>query len=155
MNVRFLPLLFFLLFLPLVSACSDDGGHLHDGYYTAEADRYDDEGWKEYLVLYVSNNKIVAVEYDARNSSGFIRSWEVDRMRRDERELGMNFRAAIRLYISTLLNRQDPAAIVPVAGTGESYRVFRKLAEAAVAQSAADDKRVVFVELPQANRFHP
>lgn len=51
-----------------------------DGFYTVEMSDYNN-GWKEFVTIRVSGNKIVTVEYNAKNSSGFIKSWDIPYMR--------------------------------------------------------------------------
>jgi len=45
-------------------------GDLKDGKYTAEADTYDDEGYKPFVELTVKNGKVSEIDLDAVNSKG-------------------------------------------------------------------------------------
>ncbi|MDR3164008.1 MAG: FMN-binding protein [Synergistaceae bacterium] len=119
---------------------------LRDGYYTAEeADYY--LGWKEYLTLYVSNGKIVNCEYDAKNASGFIKSWDMDYMRRMNEDCKNYPDKFARNYVYRLLSNQSSSGIDAMSGATESHRSFVKLADAALAQALAGDHEVVFVEV--------
>ncbi|MDR3265578.1 MAG: FMN-binding protein [Synergistaceae bacterium] len=122
-------------------------GEMRDGYYAAEADGYDDEGWKDFITIYVSDNRIVNVEYDARNSCGFIRSWDLDYQRRAKAETGMYPGEYLRTYTDELLNRQDPFGVLVLAGAEWPHRVFQLLAGAAIAQAKIGDKSITLVDL--------
>jgi major membrane immunogen (membrane-anchored lipoprotein) len=135
-----------LLTALLCSGCPQDSSRLSDGYYTAESASFDAHGWKEYLSIYVNNNRIVTVEYNAKNASGFIKSWDMEYMRRMNAADGTYPNRYTRAYSVSLLNRQDPARVEAVTGATESYLTFRLLAEAAIARARAGDKRVAFVE---------
>ena len=54
----------------LVSGCSSQQAKAKwkDGYYTAMMEEYD-FGWKEYVTICVMDNKIVSVEFNAKNES--------------------------------------------------------------------------------------
>lgn len=129
-------------------SCAQSSGIMQDGYYTAETATFDDYGWKEYITIYVSDAKIVTVEYDARNSSGFIKSWDMDYMRKMNAADGTYPNEYIRTYKVALLNWQNPEDVDAVSGATESYVLFKRLAEAAMAQARTGDKHVAFVELP-------
>ncbi|MDR3230700.1 MAG: FMN-binding protein, partial [Synergistaceae bacterium] len=89
-----------LIMLPVFSLAGGEcrAGEMRDGYYAAEAVGYDSEGWKDFITIYVSDSRIVNVEYNARNSSGFIRSWDLDYQRRLKAEKGMNTGEYVRAY---------------------------------------------------------
>jgi len=134
----------------LFSACSEDAFNLHTGYYSAEAASFDSHGWKEYITIYVSDNKIVTVEYNARNASGFIKSWDLDYMRNMMAKSGTYPNEYTRAYAVSLLNWQDPDNIDAITGATHSYDSFRMLVEAAITQARAGDKQVAQVEIPEA-----
>lgn len=131
----------------LCAACSQDSGSMKEGYYTAEAKNFDATGWKDYVTIYVSNNKIVTVDYNAKNSSGFLQSWDVEYMRSMNAETGTYPNKYIRFYAADLLNKQDPSAIHAMPGSELSCASFRKLAEAAIARAKAGNKKVAFIDL--------
>jgi major membrane immunogen (membrane-anchored lipoprotein) len=137
-----------LLIVLSCSGCPQDSSRLSDGYYTAELASFDAHGWKEYLSIYINNNKIITVEYNAKNASGFIKSWDMDYMRRMNAADGTYPNQYTRTYSVALVNRQDPAKVDVITGATDSYFTFRLLAEAAIAQARAGDRRVAFVELP-------
>jgi major membrane immunogen (membrane-anchored lipoprotein) len=124
------------------------GQRLADGYYTAEGASYDDYGWKDYITIYVDNNNIATVEYDAKNAGGFLRSWDMDYMRLMGTQLGIYPAIYSREYSAALLRLQGPEGIDALAGATRSYNVFKILAETAISQARAHNKNVALVELP-------
>jgi major membrane immunogen (membrane-anchored lipoprotein) len=149
-----LPVLAVLILL--IAACSDGKGSdgagsqkLADGYYSAEAASYDSHGWKEYISIFVINNRIVTVEYNAKNASGFLKSWDMDYMRSMGALSGTYPTAYSREYSAALLRLQQPEGIDVLTGATDSYYSFKILAETAIAQAKANNKNVALVELPE------
>jgi major membrane immunogen (membrane-anchored lipoprotein) len=140
-----------LLLIPLLGACSGSASgedKIFNGYYTAEAAAFDRYGWKEYITVFIDDNRIVTVEYDAKNAAGFLKSWDMAYLRRMNALTGNYPTKYIRAYENALLDRQDPAGIDALAGATESNGSFKLLAAAAINQARAGDKKVVPVELP-------
>ncbi|MDR1165111.1 MAG: FMN-binding protein [Deltaproteobacteria bacterium] len=137
-----------LLALFLTCGCAEPVNRLHDGYFTAEAQNYDEEGWKNYLTIYVNNGQITIVEFDAANVSGFRRSWDMDYA------LEWNSRQGTRpgkyhlSYQNSLLTLQDPAKIQPLPGGRNMHLIFTKLATSAIERAQKGDKSVAFIQLP-------
>ena len=131
-----------------LGGCSSNTPTLKDGYYSAEAAAFDSQGWKEYISIYVNEDKIVTAEYNAKNASGFLRSWDMDNMRRINAETGVYPNKYARAYTEALLNRQNPAHINAMPGAGRALKSFQLLAEAAIARARGGDKTVAVVELP-------
>lgn len=127
---------------------SDSATAFQEGYYTAEATSFDSLGWKRFISIYVNQDRIVTVEYNAKNASGFLRSWDMDNMRLINSESGTYPNKYIRSYAGDLLNRQDPALVDPVPGAVKYLKSFQLLAEAAIGRARKGDKNVAFVELP-------
>ena len=141
-------LLAVLLLALLLAACGGHEGKMQDGYYTAEAAEFDANGWKEYITIYVSSGTIVTVEYDAKNASGFIKSWDMDYMRMMNESDGTYPNKYVREYGQALLNRQDPDVVDAIAGATHSHATFQLLARAAMEKARLGDTNVAFVELP-------
>jgi major membrane immunogen (membrane-anchored lipoprotein) len=121
-------------------------GGMASGYYTVEASSFDEFGWKEYITAYIDNNRIVTVEYDAKNASGFIKSWDMDYMLQMNAIKG-NYPAKYTRYYSTaLLNRQNPERIDVLSGATVSFYSFKALAAAVIQQAWAGDKKVALVD---------
>jgi major membrane immunogen (membrane-anchored lipoprotein) len=119
-----------------------------DGYYTAAAASFDKHGWKEFVSIFVNNNRIVTVEYNARNESGFIKSWDIIYTRTMNAVNGIYPNKYTRIYASALLNRQDPGRIDALTGATDSWKIFQILAAAAIDHARAGDKKVAQVEIP-------
>ncbi|MDR3311157.1 MAG: FMN-binding protein [Oscillospiraceae bacterium] len=132
----------------LFAGCARQGGEMRDGYYTAEAAEFDGAGWKDFITIYVANNKIVTAELNARNSSGFVRSWDPDYQREKIAATGLHPSEYLRTYTAELLSLQNPANVLVVAGAEREHKTFQLLAESAIVHAKAGDKTTAFVELP-------
>jgi major membrane immunogen (membrane-anchored lipoprotein) len=121
---------------------------MRDGYYTAKAAGYDTGGWKDFLTIYVSDNQIVTVDFNAHTSSGFLRSWDPDYQRKEQAATGLHPSTYLRTYTTELLSLQNPAGVLVVAGAERQHKTFQLLAEAAILQAKAGDKTIAAVELP-------
>ena len=135
-------MLFALLPLTAIAGCSRDGDAMQDGYYSAAAASFNEDGWKEFITLYIHNNRIMTVEYNARNASGLVLSWDVLYIRKLEAKLRVHPNQIIREYSKELLNRQDPRLIRQVSGDVYFYETFIKLAAIAVKQAKTGNKAV-------------
>ncbi|MDR3279418.1 MAG: FMN-binding protein [Synergistaceae bacterium] len=122
-------------------------GNMKDGYYTAEVVEYD-HGWKEFLTIYVNNGKIVTAEYNAKNASGFIKSWDMKYMRLMNEIDGNYPNRYTRTYASALLANQNTGDIDAMSGATNSYHSFKILADAVIVQALAGDRKVAFVSAP-------
>ncbi|MDR2779640.1 MAG: FMN-binding protein [Synergistaceae bacterium] len=140
----------FFVFVSILSVVSislftsGGGKTMLDGYYTAEAEDYN-HGWKEFLTIYVNNGKIVTAEYDAKNSSGFIKSWDMDYMRDMNKTDGNYPNKYTRNYASELITRQTADDMDAMSGATESFHSFKSLANAVIKQAMRGDKKVAFV----------
>jgi major membrane immunogen (membrane-anchored lipoprotein) len=144
-----------VLSILLAASCSNGQGGggsgsqiMADGYYTAETADFDEYGWKEYITIYVANNRIVTVEYNARNATGFLKSWDMDYMRRMGAENDTYPTAYSREYSAALLRLQQTDGIDALAGATWSYNSFKALADTVISQAKAKNKNVALVELP-------
>lgn len=136
-----------LLAALLFCSCSSSGNGMVDGFYTAEAAEFDEHGWKEYITIYVKNGAIITVDYNAKNASGFIKSWDMEYMRVMYSTDGTYPNEYTRVYADALLNQQDPGKVDAIAGATHSHGSFQQLAEAAIQQAVLGDENVVFVNL--------
>jgi len=136
-------LLALLLFLCLGCAPRTE---LQNGYFTAESAYFDELGWKEFVSVYIHNNRIITVEYNAKNASGFLKSWDMEYMRQMNEKFGTYPTKFARTYTSALLNRQDPEKIDLISGATTSYHSFRTLTKAALERARTGDKRVAFID---------
>lgn len=147
--ITILAIIIILALAMFLSACSQQASNMQDGYYTAEAAAFDSYGWKEYITIYVSNEKILTVEYDAYNASGFVKSWDVNYMRVMKMVDGTYPNEYTRTYAVALINWQEPAKVDAISGASHSHASFQLLAQAAIAQAKTGNKQVVQVELPE------
>lgn len=137
-----------LLGAGMLAGCADDASTLQDGYYTAEAMEFDVHGWKEYLTICVSDGRIVNVEYDAKNPSGLVKSWDMDYMREMNAVDNTYPNEYTRVYTETFLTLQDPDKVDALTGATHSHETFRLLAKAAMEQARAGDKNIAYVDVP-------
>lgn len=131
-----------------LAGCSRAPAELQDGYYTAIAAEFDEHGWKEYLIICVSDKRIVTVEYNAKNASGLIKSWDMQYMRTMNETDGTYPNEYTRAYSDALLSRQDPAQVDMITGATHSHNTFLLLAEAAIAQAKIGDDGIAYVDVP-------
>jgi major membrane immunogen (membrane-anchored lipoprotein) len=152
MKNPFLPLVVAGIFvvLALLSGCTENRmtGTLVDGYYTAETSVFDPNGWKEFISIYVSGGRIVSVEYNSKNASGLLKSWDPIYMQKMNEQTGTYPTEYTRVFSSALLNRQNPDSIEAVSGATISHEIFKLLAKAAIEQSKHGSRKVVFVTVP-------
>jgi major membrane immunogen (membrane-anchored lipoprotein) len=131
-----------------LSSCEEAGrGPLRDGYYTAEARDFDSHGWKEFVTLGVDNGRINSVEYNAKNASGFIKSWDMDYMRAMNAADGTYPNEYTRYYGEQLLQKQDAAAVDALSGATHSYGSFNLLAGRALDKAKTGDTSVSLVNI--------
>ena len=118
---------------------------LKDGYYTAQMSDYS-HGWKEYVTICVMEDKIVSVEYNAENASGFIKSWDIAYMKNMNRVQGTYPNKYTREYAAQLLEYQGAGDIDAVSGASTSGGNFVRLATAVLEQAQKGDTTVAIVE---------
>ena len=128
----------------LFSACGEQAG-LQDGYYTAQASEFS-HGWKEYITIMVKGGSIVAVEYNAENASGFIKSWDNSYMQTMLHENGTYPNEYTRVYAGQLLEGQQDYGIEAISGASSSASSFEKLAAAVLEQARKGDSRIAYVD---------
>ena len=119
-----------LCFVMLLVSCGENTPFFKDGYYTAEAAEFDEYGWKEYVTICISAGRIILVEYNAFNSSGFIKSWDMDYMRVMNAADGTYPNAYTRYYGRQFLENQGTEGIDALSGATYSYHTFLALADA-------------------------
>ena len=130
-------------------SCKKSDSLLKDGYYTAQAAQYDGDGWREYLIIRISDGKIIHVEYNAINESGFLKTWDMDYMRDMNAASGTYPSAYSRIYGEELLKKQSMDGINCISGATHSYHRFIMLAEAVLESARNGNSGIRFVELPE------
>lgn len=138
-------LLSLLLMILLLTACGNRSG-LQDGYYTAQASEYN-FGWKEYITILVKGGKIVSVEYNAENASGFIKSWDNAYMQRMLHSNGTYPNEYTRYYAGQLLEGQGEGSIDAISGASSSHGTFQVLAQAVLERARQGDSSIALVEM--------
>lgn len=125
-------------------SCKKEEG-MKDGYYTAQMSDYS-HGWKEYVTICVMEDKIVSVEYNAENASGFIKSWDIAYMENMNSIKGTYPNKYTREYAAQLLENQGAGDIDAVSGASTSGGNFVRLATAVLEQAHNGDSTVAIVE---------
>lgn len=134
----------FMIGVSLISCKKSE--KMQDGYYTAEAAEYS-HGWKEYVTICVMESQIVSVEYNAKNASGFIKSWDMAYMRNMNSVQGTYPNAYTRAYAAQLFKGQGENSVDMVSGASSSGRNFVELSAAVVERAKNGDTSIAVVEL--------
>ena len=134
----------------LLVSCGRNGSALKDGYYSAEAAAFDEYGWKEYIAIRVSGGRIILVDYNAFNPSGFIKSWDMDYMREMNATDGTYPNAYTRHYARLFLEYQGIEGIDALSGASHSYPVFSALARAVLKNAREGNSKTALVHLEEA-----
>ena len=134
-----------LLFLILLLAGCGKNEELQDGYYTAQASEYN-FGWKEYVTIMVKGGRIVSVEYNAENASGFIKSWDNAYMQNMLHSNGTYPNEYTRYYAGEFLEKQGKEEIDALSGATSSYGSFQMLEAAVLEQARKGDSSIILVD---------
>ena len=133
-----------LLLVFLLAGCGKTEG-LQDGYYTAQASEYH-FGWKEYVTIIVKGGRIVSVEYNAEDASGFMKSWDNAYMQTMLHSNGTYPNEYTRYYAGQLLEGQGEDEIDALSGATSSYGSFQKLEAAVLEQAKKGDSSIALVD---------
>lgn len=142
---RFLLLLCAVGLTLALGGCAAKQQELVDGYYCAEMGTYIN-GWKEFVTIRVSGGEIVSVEYNAKNASGFIKSWDMKYMRTMNAFAGTYPNRYTRTYGASLLEVQAPEGIDTVSGATSSGGNFRAMSAALQEKARAGDTTLALVD---------
>lgn len=135
--------LFLLTLLSLFVGCTSSDA-LVDGYYTAETAE-PTNGWKEFVSITVRQGTIVAVEYNAKNDSGFIKSWDIAYMHAMFSRQGTYPNEYTRYYAGQLLGDQDAESIDAISGASRSAGFFEGLSNAVIEKARNGDETIAIV----------
>ena len=121
-------------------------GKMKDGYYTAEMSDFS-YGWKEYVCIYVKNDQIISVEFNAKDENGFIKAWDNEYMRNmmTTSETGMYPNKYAREYAQQLMDGQKETQVDAISGASQSGGNFKKLTVAVIAQAQKGDSSAAIV----------
>ena len=134
-----------LLFMILLLAGCGKNEELQDGYYTAQASEYN-FGWKEYVTIMVKGGRIVSVDYNAENASGFIKSWDNAYMQNMLHSNGTYPNEYTRYYAGEFLEKQGKEEIDALSGATSSYGSFQMLEAAVLEQARKGDSSIILVD---------
>lgn len=139
-----------ILVCMLVSGCGgqQEKAKYKDGYYTAMMEEYE-FGWKEYVTVCVMDNKIVSVEFNAKNESGFIKAWDNAYMKQMFPAMGTYPNRYTRYYAAEFLAKQETEGIDMMAGASHSGGNFHKLAAAVLECAKKGDTEIAIVPAGQ------
>ena len=132
-----------LLMASLLVGCGGQA-KLQDGYYTAQASEFV-HGWKEYITILVKGGKIISVEYNAENPSGFIKSWDTAYMQTMLHITGTYPNEYTRYYAGQLLEGQGEGRIDAISGASSSHGSFQILSRAVLEQARKGDSSIAIV----------
>ena len=141
----YMVLIWILAFFTL-NACSARNGGFADGYYTAIESDFCSRGWKEFVTMHVSNGSVISLEYNAKNASGMIKSWDMNYMRTMNRVAGTYPNAFTRFYANAFMRYQDLEDVDVMTGATDSFHIFNALMEAALELAEAGTDGVVIID---------
>lgn len=118
---------------------------MKDGYYTAEMSDFS-HGWKEYICIYVKNDKIISAEFNAKDPNGFIKAWDNEYMNNMNSVQGTYPNRYTREYVQQLMEGQKETEVDTVSGASTSGDNFRKLIVTVIEQAKKGDASVAVVE---------
>ncbi|MDE6202955.1 MAG: FMN-binding protein [Lachnospiraceae bacterium] len=136
--------LILLLLSVFLGGCSSSN-KMKDGFYTAEMSDFSN-GWKEYLCIMVKDDTIVYAEFNAKDSSGYIKAWDNAYMEKMNASQGTYPNEYTRSYVSKLIDAQTSGSIDTVTGATSSGNNFRKLSEAVISQAKKGKPDTIVVE---------
>lgn len=138
-------LLFLLLTTSLLLSGCGSNSKMKDGFYTAEMSDYS-FGWKEYVCIMVKSDKIVSVEFNAKNPSGYIKAWDNNYMKNMLPVSGTYPNEYTRYYSSELIEQQADIKVDALTGATNSGNNFAKLSAAVIKQAIKGDSQTAIVE---------
>lgn len=136
-------LLIMTCFLAAFAGCGS-GNKMENGYYTAEMSDFSN-GWKEYVCIYVKNDRIISAEFNAKDPSGFIKAWDNEYMRNMEAGTGIYPNKYTRGYVEQLIEGQKDTEVDTLSGATHSGGNFTRLIEAAIGQAQKGDSSAAVV----------
>ncbi len=105
-----------------------------------------EHGWKEFVTICISGSKIVSTEYNARNSSGYIKSWDMAYMKNMYAVKGTYPNQYTRAYAASFLQSQDGEKIDGVSGATHSGGNFAKMTALLMEKAKVGDTSIDVVK---------
>lgn len=140
-KIRMVLMMFVVIAFTLTGCTSQK---MQDGFYTAECAEYS-HGWKEYICILVKDGKIVSLEYNAKDPSGYIKAWDNEYMRNMGAVTGTYPNTYTRQLGAQLVEDQNADSIDVVTGATHSSHTFVGLAQAAIDQAKRGDTSKIIV----------
>lgn len=134
-----------IIILGTLCGCTTSDIQLKNGYYTAEMADYTN-GWKDFVTVHIKDDAILSVEYNARNQSGFLASWDMAYMRKMNVAMGTYPNHYTRAYAHQVVKKQSGENIDAVAGATLSRENFSSLVAAALDMSRKGKNEVAIVQ---------
>ena len=128
----------------LLSGCGSKD-KMKDGFYTAEMSDYS-HGWKEYVCIMVKNDQIVAVEFNAKDASGYIKAWDNAYMENMKTVAGTYPNEYTRYYANMMMEKQSSDGLDALSGASSSGGNFFQLSAAVIEQAKKGDYHTAIVE---------
>lgn len=126
-----------------LSGCGSEE-KMKDGFYTAEMSDYSN-GWKEYVCILVKADKIVYVEFNAKDPSGYIKAWDNSYMTNMLSVTGTYPNEYTRYYAGQLIDTQDSGEIDALSGASNSGGNFVRLSAAVIDQAKKGDSATAII----------
>jgi major membrane immunogen (membrane-anchored lipoprotein) len=98
--------------------------------YTAEAEKFDDRGWKAQLTLTYEDDKIIKVEYDEVNKDGLKKSADTGYATAMKADKGLTPEIVYAKLTETALNEDKVATVSGATGTQNSFKGLYEKAKA-------------------------
>lgn len=136
---------FYMMLIVITLLISGCGSKMKDGFYTAEMSDYS-FGWKEYLCILVKDGDIVYAEFNAKDPSGYIKSWDNAYMENMGTLSGTYPNEYTRYYVAELIESQNSEDIDTLTGATTSGSNFTRLAAAVTKQAAKGNSTTIIVE---------
>jgi major membrane immunogen (membrane-anchored lipoprotein) len=113
------------------------------------ASTFNQDGWKDYITIYVNNGVISTAEYNAFNQTGLLRSWDTDYLKSITTKDSFNPNHYPRQYCSFLVAVQNPDRVQTIEGGRKTHEIFVVLAKAAIEISRRGKNEIAQVDLPE------
>ncbi|HOQ16671.1 MAG: FMN-binding protein [Epulopiscium sp.] len=138
------------LAVSVLSACNtgkqaEDGGDTtggtqtevsyKDGSYKAEADSFDEHGWKPVITIEVKDGKISSVDYDEVNEAGASKETDEEYNKNMKDKVGLGPAEAIPQLEKDLVEKQDVNAVDTVTGATGTTNNFKTMANKALEEA--------------------
>lgn len=103
-------------------------GGFYDGIYKAEAEDFDDHGYKAYATVIVKDGKIANAYYDyLTKDTGTYKSKDEAYQENMKAKSGVSSNEAIENLINSLITKQDPGQVDAVTGATGTSAEFKEL----------------------------